>query len=81
MATISRVLSTAPFIDRPTCSTCGALMWLVVVTTFNASDVESRTFECPVCEVSTRASVHMARHSVSEATEARRNVATPPSSR
>ena len=39
-------------IDRPTCRTCGSRMWMSRVA--EATDGrECRTFECPVCEVST----------------------------
>jgi len=44
--------STLSDIDRPDCSTCGSRMWLARVA--EATDGrERRTFECPVCEVST----------------------------
>jgi len=42
----------APEIDRPICARCGSHMWLARIS----PDVEGRewrTFECPVCEVST----------------------------
>ena len=39
-------------IDRPSCGVCGSRMWMSRVA--GAADGrERRTFECPVCEVST----------------------------
>ncbi|MBS0533533.1 MAG: hypothetical protein JSR72_05715 [Proteobacteria bacterium] len=39
-------------IDRPTCRDCGSRMWLSRVSA-PVQGRELRTFECPVCEVST----------------------------
>ena len=39
-------------IDRPTCRACGSRMWLSRVSP-PVDGREWRTFECPVCEVST----------------------------
>lgn len=39
-------------IDRPTCRVCGSHMWLSRVSP-PVEGRELRTFECPVCEVST----------------------------
>lgn len=39
-------------IDRPTCRMCGSHMWLARVSQ-PVDGRECRTFECPVCEVST----------------------------
>ncbi|MCW5695051.1 MAG: hypothetical protein KIT48_22045 [Pseudolabrys sp.] len=39
-------------IDRPNCRTCGSRMWLSRVSQ-PVEGRECRTFECPVCEVST----------------------------
>jgi DNA-directed RNA polymerase subunit RPC12/RpoP len=39
------------YIDHPRCSRCGSAMWLAR-TTPETPDRETRTFECPVCEIS-----------------------------
>lgn len=39
-------------IDRPTCQACGSRMWMSRVS-HPVDGRECRTFECPVCEVST----------------------------
>ena len=41
-------------IDRPTCGICDSRMWLSRVS-ITAEGPEWRTFECPVCELSTGA--------------------------
>ena len=40
-------------IERPRCPECQSAMWLARVSRDSAGK-EHRTFECPVCEVSTR---------------------------
>lgn len=42
----------SPEIERPTCKECGSRMWLRSIAPAGDS-AEYRTFECPVCEVST----------------------------
>ncbi|KQZ00286.1 hypothetical protein ASD45_04990 [Pseudolabrys sp. Root1462] len=44
----------APDIDRPICARCGSQMWLARISPA-VQGREWRTFECPVCEVSTEA--------------------------
>ena len=44
----------APEIDRPICARCGSQMWLARISP-DVAGQEWRTFECPVCEVSTDA--------------------------
>lgn len=39
-------------IDRPVCEHCGSQMWLARISP-DVKGREWRTFECPVCEVST----------------------------
>lgn len=45
----------SPELDRPTCEQCGSRMWLRRIA-HERPGQEFRTFECPVCEVSTGAS-------------------------
>jgi len=40
-------------IDRPTCRICGARMWMMSCVSRPDKGEECRTFECPVCEIST----------------------------
>jgi hypothetical protein len=46
-------------IARPLCTRCCGLMWLTKVTP-GASQVEHRTFECPVCRASKLEKVNFA---------------------
>jgi len=41
-----------PSIDRPVCERCGSRMWLLKISP-DGVGMEMRTFQCPVCEVST----------------------------
>jgi hypothetical protein len=42
------------FIERPTCTNCGSVMWTPRITSVGP-DVDKRTWECPVCDISERA--------------------------
>jgi len=52
MPTIQFNSATLSDIDRPSCKACGSRMWLSRVSQ-PLDGRECRTFECPVCEVST----------------------------
>ena len=39
-------------VGRPICPRCGSEMWIVRIRG-EGSDKEQRTFNCPVCEIST----------------------------
>ena len=41
-------------IERPTCPNFGSLMWIPRITSAKA-DIDKRTWECPVCDISERA--------------------------
>jgi len=41
-------------IERPTCPNCGSPMWIPRITSAGP-DIDKRTWECPVCDISERA--------------------------
>ena len=48
--------SNSPHIDHPHCQRCGSAMWLAR-TTLETPERVTRTFECPVCEISLNSKV------------------------
>jgi hypothetical protein len=41
-------------ITRPTCPNCGSTMWIFRITSAGP-EIDKRTWECPVCDISERA--------------------------